>query len=270
MWRSNLGCSLARSTWIGIRRIWSLYNFTPQFQLLYLYEYARFRQCCSLRLGHGWTELSSHQLIRDPPDDLVALDHLDAHAPLFGLVRQLLNEVVPTPRIRSVAQQSGGSAVRRTEDTRDLDWGVLVPYHFIGGGLPIVSLSISGLDYRRHHAWGQAVSRAARSLGRKIVFVASGDLSHKLTQSSPYGFAPAGEAFENEVVAILNSRKLSELADIEPGLVAEAAECGLRSFISLSGVLDGLEFHGGTLAHEGPFGVGYAVALFETSEESYV
>ncbi len=173
---------------------------------------------------------------------------------------------------RAIADEAEGHglAVRRTEDARDLDWGVLVPYHFIGGGRPIVSLSISGLDYRRHQAWGQAVYRAAHSLGRRIVFVASGDLSHKLTPESPYGYAPEGKTFENEVVAIFNSGKLSELADIDHGLVAEAAECGLRSFIALSGVLDGLEFHGGTLAHEGPFGVGYAVALFETSEESHV
>ena len=166
--------------------------------------------------------------------------------------------------------EGGGLSVQRIEDTRGLDWGVLVPYHFIGGGRPIVSLSISGLDYRRHQAWGQAVCRAADSLGRRIVFVASGDLSHRLSPESPYGYAPAGETFEEEVVAIFNSGKLKDLADIDPGLVAEAAECGLRSFITLSGVLDGLEFHGGTLAHEGPFGVGYAVALFETSEESYV
>jgi len=173
---------------------------------------------------------------------------------------------------RAIADEaeSSGLAVQRIEDTRALDWGVLVPYHFIGGGRPIVSLSISGLDYRRHEAWGRAVGRAADSFGRRIVFVASGDLSHRLSPKSPYGYAPAGETFEEEVVSIFNSGKLKDLAEIDPGLVAEAAECGLRSFIALSGVLDGLEFHGGTLAHEGPFGVGYAVALFETREGSHV
>jgi hypothetical protein len=37
--------------------------------------------------------------------------------------------------------------------------------------------------------------------------------------------------------------------------------------IFLLGVLGGLEAHGRVLSYEGPFGVGYAVALFAVEEE---
>ncbi len=162
--------------------------------------------------------------------------------------------------------ETAGLTVQRIEDARGLDWGVMVPYYFIGDGRPIVSLSISGLDYQDHEAWGRAVKRSAEAMGRKVAFVASGDLSHKLSPESPYGFSPAGESFESEVVSIFNSRRLKDLSTIDPDLVEQAAECGLRSFIALAGALEDLTLEGGTLAHEGPFGVGYAVALFEASD----
>lgn len=54
---------------------------------------------------------------------------------------------------------------------------------------------------------------------------------------------------------------LSFLA-IEPSLCERAAECGLRAFQMMSGALDGLAVAPELLSHEGPFGVGYAVALF--------
>jgi len=44
-----------------------------------------------------------------------------------------------------------------------------------------------------------------------------------------------------------------------------AAECGLRSFITMAGSLDGKELISELLSYEGPFGVGYAVAAYEVT-----
>jgi len=146
----------------------------------------------------------------------------------------------------------------------ELDWGVLVPYYYVGNGLPIVSLSISVLGYGRHFELGRAVAAAAERLGRRTVFVASGDLSHRLSAESPYGYSPAGPEFDQRVTEIFSDGKLTELADIDPRVVAEAGECGLRSFIALSGALSGRPVESRLLSYEGPFGVGYSVAIFLT------
>ena len=38
-----------------------------------------------------------------------------------------------------------------------------------------------------------------KNLGRRAVFVASGDLSHKLRDDGPYGFAPEGPEFDRQI-----------------------------------------------------------------------
>ena len=57
---------------------------------------------------------------------------------------------------------------------------------------PIVRMGLSGFSALDHYRLGQCVAGAVEALGRRAVFVASGDLSHKLKPDGPYGFAPEG------------------------------------------------------------------------------
>ena len=78
-----------------------------------------------------------------------------------------------------------------------LDHGTLVPLYFIRKyrkDVRLVRLGLSGLSLSDHYRAGQLVARAAGQLGRRVAFVASGDLSHKLTEDGPYGFAPQGRS----------------------------------------------------------------------------
>ncbi len=142
----------------------------------------------------------------------------------------------------------------------NLDWGVLVPYWFIGQGLPIVSLSISNLANEEHFRLGQAIYAAASESEKNLVFVASGDLSHRLTHEGPYGFSALGSVFDEKVKEIVASGRLSELLNIDNSLSVPAGECGLRSFVTLAGLLSKCEVESDILSYEGPFGIGYLVA----------
>jgi aromatic ring-opening dioxygenase LigB subunit len=55
---------------------------------------------------------------------------------------------------------------------------------------PIVILSLSYLSYEAHRLAGQAVRAAADRTGRRIAFIASGDMSHRLTPDAPAGYSP--------------------------------------------------------------------------------
>jgi len=46
--------------------------------------------------------------------------------------------------------------------------------------------------YRTAAQFGQCIAKATNELGRRAVFVSSGDISHKLREDGPYGFAPEG------------------------------------------------------------------------------
>lgn len=147
----------------------------------------------------------------------------------------------------------------------DLDHGVTVPMYFLAEkvrGLPLVVLSFSGLPLEAHLRFGQAVRRAADASGKRVAFIASGDLSHRLTHDAPAGYHPLGKEFDSQVVDVLRCLDRDAILALDPTLVDCAGECGLRSIAILLGALDGLDVEGGVLSYEGPFGVGYPVAAY--------
>lgn len=163
------------------------------------------------------------------------------------------------------AENAGLQAGTRGQRDPSLDHGVLIPLYFLrkaGVHCPLVRMGLSGFSALDHYRLGQCVAEAVDALGRRAVFVASGDLSHKLKADGPYGFAPEGPVFDEAVTKAMASGNFLEFLTMDPSLCDRAAECGLRSFQLMAGALDGLAVQPRLLSHEGTFGVGYAVALF--------
>ena len=148
-----------------------------------------------------------------------------------------------------------------------LDWGVLLPYWFMGQGRPIVSLSISALPNQDHYLLGQAVNEALGELDKSFVFVASGDLSHRLSDDSPYGYSSSGPVFDERIKEIFTSGCLEQFLEIDDEIATSAGECGLRSFITLAGVFSERVVDTQVLSYEGPFGIGYLVGILSTRNE---
>lgn len=147
----------------------------------------------------------------------------------------------------------------------ELDHGVLIPLYYLRKAdvrCPIVRMGLSGFSPLDHYRLGKCVQDAVNALGRRAVFLASGDLSHKLKADGPYGYAPEGPQFDDTVTRTMASGDFLEFLTIDPALCERAAECGLRSFQVMAGALDGLAVEPQLLSHEGTFGVGYAIALF--------
>ena len=161
----------------------------------------------------------------------------------------------------------------------DMDHATYVALHFIreafceAGGqhdlpCPIVRIGLSGLSYETHRQVGRIIARAVDEGGKRVVFVGSGDLSHKLKPEGPYGFAPEGPLFDEKIGEIFASGELEGLFEFDPAFADAAAECGLRSFQIMAGAIEGLGFASELLSLEGPFGVGYGVAAFRMGQNS--
>ncbi|MBM6774510.1 AmmeMemoRadiSam system protein A [Olsenella profusa] len=155
----------------------------------------------------------------------------------------------------------------RGERDPSLDWGVLVPLHFIqqrrdASEFKVVRMGLAGFSPIEHYRLGRLVQQTAERLGRRVVYVASGDLSHKLSADGLYGFHPDGPTFDQAVCDVFETGNFLSLLTMDPGLCERAAECGLRSFQIMAGALDGTPVRPELLSHEAPFGVGYGVAAF--------
>jgi AmmeMemoRadiSam system protein A len=166
-----------------------------------------------------------------------------------------------------VCEEEGLSAGTDHERDPELDHATMIPLRFVWDAWPegrprpkVVRIGLSGLSAEAHYRLGRAVQRAAARTGRRVAYVASGDLSHKLKEGGPYGFAPEGPVFDERVGRDLASGDLLDLLSIDRSHANRAAECGLRSFQMMAGALDGTEVRSELLSLEGPFGVGYAVA----------
>ncbi|MCZ7664986.1 MAG: extradiol ring-cleavage dioxygenase [Thermoleophilia bacterium] len=149
----------------------------------------------------------------------------------------------------------------------ELDHGSLVPLVYLLEHLDplpsLVLLSFSDLSAPAHLTFGRAVGAAADGAADRVLYVASGDLSHRLTPDAPAGYNPRAADFDRAVVDALAAGSEEALLGIPPRLQHDAGECGYRSLLTLFGLLSGREFKPRVLSYEGPFGVGYLVAAIE-------
>jgi len=169
-----------------------------------------------------------------------------------------------------IAEENGIPAGTLGERDKTIDHGTLIPLYFINeaySGFKTVRIGLSGLDPMEHYRFGQCIQKAIEKTGRKVVFVASGDLSHKLKDDGPYGYVPEGPKFDKMVTDAMKTGDFLSFLSFDPTFCEAAAECGLRSFIIMAGVLDGKSVKSELLSYEGTFGVGYAVAAFEVDGE---
>jgi aromatic ring-opening dioxygenase LigB subunit len=153
----------------------------------------------------------------------------------------------------------------------DLDHGTVVPLSFIVRGLDrpvkLVLLSFSFLDMQAHLTFGEAIASAIDAAPCRVLYVASGDLSHRLTSEAPAGYNPLGQEFDERVVAAFSEGTAEAMLRMPPGLLRAAGECGYRSLVVMMGVLSGRQYGTRVLSYEGPFGVGYLVGAVDLAND---
>lgn len=197
----------------------------------------------------------------------------------FGAARARLCFSNDTELVREIcAQARRGAEIatvlldRRTMDQymaeERLDHGVLVPLNFMakkGFRKPVVVINIAMLPMLDLYRYGTAIARAAESVKRRIAVLASGDLSHRLLPGAPGGYNAKGQEFDKKLIGYLRDFDPAAIVNFPEDLAAEAGECGLRPIVMMLGALDGVQVKSNVLSYEGPFGVGYGVALFTPS-----
>ena len=167
--------------------------------------------------------------------------------------------------IERIAAAAGFPAGTDGQRDPELDHGTLVPLYFLRQAYPegkLVRIGLSGLPLEDHYRLGQIVRQAVEETGRRAVWVASGDLSHKLQTYGPYGFAKEGPEYDRRIMDVCSRGAFGELFDFEESFCEKAAECGHRSFVMMAGALDGLSVEAEALSHEDITGVGYGICAF--------
>ena len=153
-----------------------------------------------------------------------------------------------------------------------LDWGFNVPLYFLAKDFKgEIKTFLTGLEPPSF--WfekGKELSNKIKSSINNDTYaiIASGDMSHCLKKDGPYGFHSDGPKFDKEFINALKKKNIERILKLDD-LYPEAANCGLRSFSFLLGILEesGINYQPEILSYEGPFGVGYLVVNFKLESE---
>lgn len=145
-----------------------------------------------------------------------------------------------------------------------LDHGALVPLWFLaeaGWAGPTVILGLKHPGDGELRALGEAIAAAAQALPRRLAVIASGDLSHRLTADAPCGFHPQACQFDDTFVGLVRVGGYRKIETIAAELRELAAEDAVDSTVIAAAAANWQTRGHQVLNYEGPFGVGYGVAV---------
>ena len=133
----------------------------------------------------------------------------------------------------------------------DWDYGSLVPIQYMDpeGQVPVVlmpSVICSELDECR--TVGATIHKLARETGKRVAFVASCALSHKVLRGPEKWPSEAHQALDKRFMALMQGAQVAELANWSATYCHDAvAEMGGRPISSMIGALQAMAGEGGSL-----------------------
>ena len=183
---------------------------------------------------------------------------------------------VDLPNDGSLAKAIVAEAQARNLETweilhHSLDHGALVPLWFLveaGWSGPTVVLSLDYPEAGGLFEMGEAIAAAADALPRRLAVIASGDMSHRLTKGAPCGFHPRAQEFDTTFIQLVRDGAYAELGRINPDLRELAAEDAVDSTLMAASAVKWNATGHRILNYEGPFGVGYGVAILFANESN--
>jgi 3,4-dihydroxyphenylacetate 2,3-dioxygenase len=135
-------------------------------------------------------------------------------------------------------------AERNTTEHYKWDYGTFVPLQYLDPAqrIPVVTMGTCVMaDLDECYQVGLAVRDAATTTGKRVVFVASSALSHKLVRDPAAWPLKAHQALDDQYKALLSAGKIVEARRFLDGYAPETkVEMGGRNLASMLGVLDGM------------------------------
>lgn len=111
---------------------------------------------------------------------------------------------------------------------------------------------------------GAALQRILQESDKRIVVIASGDLSHSLTENAPLGLKLEGTVVDQDIVALFRSRKIpvKKIWSFSKEAAERNGVCGMNAFATLAGILNRMHCKTRFHSYEGPLGVGYCIISY--------
>lgn len=148
-----------------------------------------------------------------------------------------------------------------------IDYGSMIPLYYLVEPFPqkpqLVLMTFNALDWKNHFELGKLLKKVFDAEEENIAFLASADLSHRLSENSPAGYSSAGIRFDQTLMDLLKKDETENILRFNPSFCEQAQECGLRSIIIALGLLSETPKSFSVLSYESPFGIGHLVGRWK-------
>ncbi len=147
-------------------------------------------------------------------------------------------------RLITQGRAAGRQCVLANDVHYPLDYGTVMPmvcYLDRAQRLPMVPVSVClSADLAECFAWGESIARVASESGRRVGFVASGSVSHKLVRGPEKSPRPEDQALDHRFAALLADGKYGDLKAWLPEYARAAQpEMGGRHLAMMLGAIIG-------------------------------
>ena len=156
-----------------------------------------------------------------------------------------------------------------TQFWQPLDWGALVPLWFLGVPLDPQPRVVMACPDRENMPWelsvpfGLCIRKAAETLNRRIVLVASADLGHAHDAQGPYGYDMASKEFDTALIDAVKAQDLARLLEFDLDWLKRASTDSYGQILNLYGAIRGTNFRGEVLSYEVPTYFGMMCVAYE-------
>jgi AmmeMemoRadiSam system protein B len=149
---------------------------------------------------------------------------------------------------------------------KEIDHGVSVPASILLKNNPdmkIIPFGYCSKNIKEHFELGQKIAEIIHGSEKRVAVIASGDLSHCVSEKSPVKKNPVCKNFDKEIVEFIKNKDIEKILNFDEKTINDAHECGLKSIIILMGILTDQNVNPEILSYESPLGIGYLVCSFQ-------
>jgi len=182
----------------------------------------------------------------------------------YGFRREIEYDAPGQPELAELLLQAGQkNLIFPRALAHGIDHAIAIPLHFMfpKQDIPIIPLSVARSPLCAFR-WGRTLGSTLRNWGGKVLFMASGSLSHDLSCFMRGKMLKEHEQFDRQVLTLLSQGKGMEVLEMDQQLIQQAQpEGNFRDLCMLLGVM-GSQTRGQVQAYEQLPGVGQGVVEF--------
>ena len=118
-----------------------------------------------------------------------------------------------------------GSTLKKYGREYELDHGAIIPLYFVESkynSFKLVHITYGGITPIQLYKFGKLIKEAVEESYKNVVFIGSGDLSHRLKDEGPYDYSPYGEKFDKEIISLLKKGDVASIFNIDSKTIENA------------------------------------------------